>query len=267
MRRACCGATVIDMEHTVAPAHDTRLVPGSEPAPPVVAVRDLTKRFGSRVAVDALTFTLEAGSITGFLGPNGAGKTTTLRLLLGLARPTGGQALVFGHPYRHLPNPTRRVGALLESGDFDPGRSGRNHLRALALAASIRLGRVEEMLELVELDRAAGRAVGGYSLGMRQRLGLAAALLGEPELLVLDEPANGLDAAGVHWLRGFLRQFAAHGGTVLVSSHLLAEVAQSVDQAMIIERGRLVATLAMAELADTSSLEQLYLELTGRDES
>jgi ABC-2 type transport system ATP-binding protein len=234
---------------------------------PVLAVRDLTKRFGTVVAVDALSFALEAGSVTGFLGPNGAGKTTTLRLLLGLARPTSGEALVFGRPYRELPNPKHRVGALLESGDFDPGRAGRNHLRALALASGIDFGRVDELLELVELDRAADRLVGGYSLGMRQRLGLAAALLGEPELLVLDEPANGLDAAGMHWLRGFLRQFAATGGTVLVSSHLLAEVAQSVDHALIIDRGRLVATVAMDELADSSSLEELYLELTGKDES
>jgi ABC-2 type transport system ATP-binding protein len=247
--------------------HESRVERGGEPAPPVVTVRELTKRFGNELAVDALSFTLDAGSITGFLGPNGAGKTTTLRMLLGLARPTGGEALVFGHPYRQLPSPARRVGALLESGDFDPGRSGRNHLRALALASGIGFDRVEELLELVELDRAANRAVGGYSLGMRQRLGLAAALLGAPELLVLDEPANGLDAAGVHWLRGFLRQFASAGGTVLVSSHLLAEVAQSVDQAMIIDRGHLVATLAMAELADAASLETLYLELTGRDES
>ncbi len=234
---------------------------------PVLAVRDLTKRFGTVVAVDALSFALQAGSITGFLGPNGAGKTTTLRLLLGLARPTSGEALVFGRPYRELPNPTRRVGALLESGDFDPGRTGRNHLRALALACGIDFGRVDELLELVELDRAADRPAGGYSLGMRQRLGLAAALLGEPELLVLDEPANGLDAAGMHWLRGFLRQFAATGGTVLVSSHLLAEVAQSVDHALIIDRGRLAATVAMDELSDGSSLEELYLELTGKDES
>ncbi|HEY2984920.1 MAG TPA: ATP-binding cassette domain-containing protein [Jatrophihabitantaceae bacterium] len=233
----------------------------------MLAVRDLTKHFGTVVAVDALSFALQAGSVTGFLGPNGAGKTTTLRLLLGLARPTSGEALVFGRPYRELPNPARRVGALLESGDFDPGRSGRNHLRALALASGIDFGRVDELLELVELDRAADRPVGGYSLGMRQRLGLAAALLGEPELLVLDEPANGLDAAGMHWLRGFLRQFAAAGGTVLVSSHLLAEVSQSVDHALIIDRGRLVATVAMDELSDSSSLEELYLELTGKDES
>jgi len=236
-------------------------------AQPVVAVRDLTKRFGLVVAVDALSFALQAGSITGFLGPNGAGKTTTLRLLLGLAGPTSGEALVFGRPYRALPNPTHRVGALLESGDFDPGRTGRNHLRALAMASGIATGRVDELLGLVELDRAAHRPVGGYSLGMRQRLGLAAALLGDPELLVLDEPANGLDAAGVHWLRGFLRQFAATGGTVLVSSHLLAEVAQSVDHALIIDRGRLVATVAVDQLPDTGSLEELYLERTGKDES
>jgi ABC-2 type transport system ATP-binding protein len=234
---------------------------------PVVAVRDLTKRFGTVVAIDALSFTLEAGSITGFLGPNGAGKTTTLRLLLGLARPTSGEALVFGRPYRELPNPTRRVGAVLESADFDPGRTGRNHLRALAIASGIETSRVDETLELVELDRAGDRPAGGYSLGMRQRLGLAAALLGEPELLVLDEPANGLDAAGVHWLRGFLRQFAATGGTVLVSSHLLAEVAQSVDHALIIDNGRLVATVAVDQLAGSGSLEQLYLGLTGKDES
>ena len=234
---------------------------------PVVAVRDLTKRFGTVLAVDGLTFELEAGSITGFLGPNGAGKTTTLRLLLGLASPTSGHALVLGHRYQELPHPAQQVGALLESGDFDPGRTGRNHLRVLARAAGINRERVDALLELVELDRAADRPAGGYSLGMRQRLGLAAALLGEPELLVLDEPANGLDAAGVHWLRGFLRQFAAAGGTVLVSSHLLAEVAQSVDQALIIDHGRLVATVAMDQLADSSALEELYLGLTGRDES
>ena len=245
----------------------TRTFDADADALPAVAVRDLTKRFGVVVAVDRLSFTLQAGSITGFLGPNGAGKTTTLRLVLGLARPTSGTALVFGQPYRDLRHPTRRVGALLESGDFDPGRTGRNHLRALALASGIDFGRVEELLELVELDKAADRSAGGYSLGMRQRLGLAVALLGDPEVLILDEPANGLDAAGVHWLRGFLRQFAAAGSTVLVASHLLAEVAQTVDHALIIDRGRLVATIATDQLADSSSLEQLYLELTGKDES
>lgn len=252
------------MEPIAISRSDQRL-PREAQAPPVVSVRELTKRFGTLVAVDRLSFALEAGTITSFLGPNGAGKTTTLQLLLGLARPTAGEALVFGRPYRQLPDPSRHVGALLESGDFDPGRSGRNHLRALSIAAGVGRQRVDELLELVELDGAASRPVGGYSLGMRQRLGLAGALLGDPRLLVLDEPANGLDAAGVHWLRGFLRQFAAGGGTVLVSSHLLAEVAQSVDRALIIDRGRLVATVSMEQLADTASLEELYLDLTSKD--
>src|SRR5438067_8105003 len=165
---------------------------------PALSATNLTKRYGTVLAVDDLTFALAPGSITGFLGPNGAGKTTTLRLVLGLAEPTAGAALVFGRPYRQLEHPARRVGAVLESGDFDPGRSGRNHLRALALAAQIGFDRVEEVLALVELAAAADRAVHTYSLGMRQRLGLAAALLGDPELLILDEPGNGLDPAGVH---------------------------------------------------------------------
>ena len=232
---------------------------------PVVAVRGLTKRYGEVLGVDGVTFSLRRGSITGFLGPNGAGKTTTLRLLLGLAEPTAGEALVFGRRYRELGRPTGKVGSVLESSDFDPGRSGRNHLRALALATGIDYGRVEELLELVELEAAADRRVRTYSLGMRQRLGLAAALLGDPELLLLDEPANGLDPAGIHWLRGFLRQFAAAGGTVLVSSHVLAEIAQTVDEALIIHRGRLVGTVDLDRLADGArSLEQRYLELTAR---
>ena len=230
---------------------------------PVVSVRDLTKRYGEVAAVEGLTFALEPGTITGFLGPNGAGKTTTLKLLLGLAEPTAGEALIFGRRYRELDDPMRHVGAVLESGDFDPGRSGRNHLRALALAIGMGFERVEELLSLVELQAAADRRVTSYSLGMRQRLGLAAALLGDPDLLVLDEPANGLDPAGVHWLRGFLRQFAQSGRTVLVSSHVLAEVAQTVDAVLIIDRGRLAATLAIEELDDGArSLEDLYLELT-----
>jgi ABC-2 type transport system ATP-binding protein len=232
---------------------------------PVLSARNLTKRYGDVVAVDALTFALEAGTITGFLGPNGAGKTTTLRLLLGLAQPTAGEALIFGRRYDELENPVRRVGAVLESGDFDPGRSGRNHLRALALATDIPFDRVEELLALVELQAAADRRVRTYSLGMRQRLGLASALLGDPELLVLDEPTNGLDPAGVHWLRGFLRQFADSGRTVLLSSHVLAEVAQTVDAVVIIDRGRLAATVALDELDDGArSLEDLYLELTAK---
>jgi ABC-2 type transport system ATP-binding protein len=230
---------------------------------PVVSVRNLTKRYGEVAAVEGLTFELARGTISGFLGPNGAGKTTTLRLLLGLAHPTSGEALIFGRGYRELDDPIRQVGAVLESGDFDPGRSGRNHLRALALATGIGFDRVEELLALVELQGAADRRVRTYSLGMRQRLGLAAALLGDPDLLLLDEPANGLDPAGVHWLRGFLRQFTQSGRTVLVSSHVLAEVAQTVDAVVIINRGRLAATVAIEELPDGArSLEDLYLELT-----
>ncbi len=234
------------------------------PGEPVVSVQALTKHFRDVVAVEDVTFSLEAGTVTGFLGPNGAGKTTTLRLLLGLARPSAGEALVFGRRYRDLDSPPRRVGAVLESNDFHPGRSGRDHLRALALAAEIPPSRVEEVLELVELEPVAGRRVKTYSLGMRQRLGLAGALLGDPELLILDEPANGLDPAGVHWLRGFLRDFAEQGRTVLVSSHILAEVAQTVDQIVIIDHGRLLTTATLADLTERGrTLEQVYLELTG----
>jgi ABC-2 type transport system ATP-binding protein len=233
-----------------------------------VSVRGLTKRYGDVTAVDDLTFTLATGTVTGFLGPNGAGKTTTLRLLLGLAAPTAGEALVFGRRYAELDLPARHVGAVLESEDFHPGRSGRDHLRALALAGDIPPPRVDAVLELVELAGADGRAVSTYSLGMRQRLGLAGALLGDPRLLVLDEPANGLDAAGIHWLRGFIRTFAQRGGTVLVSSHVLAEVAQTVDEVLIIDRGRLVAAMGLDELTGRgATLEETYLELTARQAS
>jgi ABC-2 type transport system ATP-binding protein len=228
-----------------------------------VTVRSLTKRFDEILAVDDLTFSLAAGTVTGFLGPNGAGKTTTLRLLLGLAEPTAGEALVFGRRYRELDRPATQVGAVLESNDFHPARSGRDHLRGLALAAEIPPSRVDEVLEVVELSADAGRRVKTYSLGMRQRLGLAGALLGNPELLVLDEPANGLDPAGVHWLRGFMRSFAESGRTVLVSSHVLAEVAQTVDRILIIDRGRLRATARLDELTGVGrTLEDVYLELT-----
>ena len=230
----------------------------------VVLASALTKRYGEVVAVEDVTFSLDVGTVTGFLGPNGAGKTTTLRMLLGLAEPTAGEALVFGHRYRELVQPARRVGAVLESNDFHPGRSGRDHLRMLALAAEIPRSRVEEVLALVEIEPAGDRRVKTYSLGMRQRLGLAGALLGDPELLVLDEPANGLDPAGVRWLRTFLRRFAEQGGTALVSSHLLAEVAQTVDRVLIIHRGRLAATARLDELTERGqTLEDVYLELTG----
>jgi ABC-2 type transport system ATP-binding protein len=234
----------------------------------VVTASSLSKRYGALVAVDELTFSLRPGTVTGFLGPNGAGKTTTLRMLLGLAEPTAGEALVFGRRYHELDNPARRIGAVLESSDFHPGRSGRNHLRALALAAEIPSSRVEEMLELVELHSAADRRVKTYSLGMRQRLGLAAALLGDPELLILDEPANGLDPAGVYWLRSFLRRFAEQGRTVLLASHMLAEIAQTVDQVLIIDRGRRIASGRIDELTGGGkTLEDTYLELTAGESS
>jgi ABC-2 type transport system ATP-binding protein len=244
-----------------APAGEELIAPSQRNS--ALSCRALTKRFGGLIAVDGVTFSLEPGTVTGFLGPNGAGKTTTLRLLLGLAEPTAGEALVFGRRYRELEQPLGKVGAVLESGDFHPARSGRDHLRTLALAAGLPLGRVEEALELVELGDAAKRRVSTYSLGMRQRLGLAAALLGDPELLILDEPANGLDPAGVRWLRTFLRTFVAQDRTVLVSSHLLAEVAQTVDRVLIIDHGRLLVSGRLDELTGTGqSLEDVYLGLT-----
>jgi ABC-2 type transport system ATP-binding protein len=238
-------------------------VPEARVGEPVVRVTSLCKRYGQVEAVRDLNFSLEAGTITAFLGPNGAGKSTTLRILLGLAQPTSGEAVILGRRYRDLDQPAHRVGAVLESGDFHPGRSGRNHLRALALAAGIAWSRVEEVLQLVGLSRAADRRVDTYSLGMRQRLGLAGALLGDPLLLILDEPANGLDPAGVHWLRGFLRRFADQGGTVLMSSHVLAEVAQTVDRVLIILGGSIVASLGLDELSTRGvSLEEVYLNVT-----
>jgi ABC-2 type transport system ATP-binding protein len=232
-------------------------------AGPVVEVSGLTKTYRGVRAVDDLSFTLEAGQITGFLGPNGAGKSTTLRLLLGLASPTSGTALVLGRKYAELAEPARSVGAVLEHADFHPNRSGRAHLRVLALASGIDPARVDEVLDLVELTSAADRKVGSYSLGMGQRLGLAAALLGDPALLILDEPINGLDPAGVHWLRAFLRRFADEGGAALVSSHVLAEVEQSVDRVLIINAGRLLGDFSISEISGTGqSLEQTYLALT-----
>ncbi len=214
----------------------------------VVQCESLTKRYGALLAVDGLSFKLAAGTITGFLGPNGAGKTTTLRMLLGLAAPTSGSTAIFGRPYGELENPAKRVGAVLEATDFHPGRTGRDHLLTLSRAIGVSDSRVDEVLELVELSEASRRRVKGYSLGMRQRLGLASALLGDPDLLVLDEPANGLDPEGVRWLRDFMRAFASKGKTVLVSSHVLAEVAQTVDQVVIINRGRLVTESSLADL-------------------
>jgi ABC-2 type transport system ATP-binding protein len=218
-----------------------------------VDVRGLTKLFGSTVAVDDLTFSIPRGRITGFLGPNGAGKSTTLRTLLGLVRPSAGEARVEGSRYSELGDPLGTVGAVLEAHSFHPGRSGRNHLRVLATAAGVPVPRVDEVLAEVELTAAARRRTGTYSLGMRQRLSVAGALLGRPGLLVLDEPANGLDPEGIRWLRDFLRSFAAGGGTVLISSHVLAEVAQIADEVVIIHRGRLVAHEPLAALTARSA--------------
>ena len=228
----------------------------------------LTKRFGPVLAVDGLSFTVAAGRVTGFLGPNGAGKTTTLRALLGLVQPTGGSATFAGVPYAELPDPARRVGAVLEAASFHPGRRARDHLRVRAAAGGIARPRVDQVLEVVGLAGAGHRRVGGFSLGMRQRLGLAAALLGDPEVLVLDEPAHGLDPEGIRWLRRFMRGLAAEGRTVLVSSHLLSEVANTVDDVVIVARGRLAAQGPLADLEARSaggSLEDLFLDLTADD--
>ncbi|GAD34104.1 multidrug ABC transporter ATP-binding protein [Microbacterium sp. TS-1] len=206
----------------------------------VLEFTDVAKRFGPVAAVDGLTARVEPGAVTGFLGPNGAGKTTTLRMLLGLIAPTSGSAAIGGQRYRDLKHPLQTVGAVLESSSFHPGRSAAAHLRVYAHAAGIPASRVDDALGIVGLGDVAGRKVGGFSLGMRQRLGLAYALLGDPGVLVLDEPTNGLDPEGIRWIRRFLRDLAAEGRTVLVSSHLLAEVQQSVDSLMIITRGRLV---------------------------
>ena len=218
----------------------------------VIELRDLTKRFGDLVAVDHLSFEVDAGTVVGFLGPNGAGKTTTLRMLLGLVTPTSGTATINGLPYRRLEQPTRVVSAALEASSAYPGRTASNHLRIQALAGRVDAIRIDEVLELVGLTSAANRKVGEFSLGMRQRLGLATALLSEPEILILDEPANGLDPEGVHWLRQLLRGFAYEGRTVLVSSHILAEVAQTVDAVVILDRGRLIARSTLEDLGANS---------------
>ena len=228
-----------------------------------ISIRGLTKQFGPVAAVQNLSFDVPVGTVTGFLGPNGAGKTTTFRMLLGLVRPTSGQALVGGLPYADLQSPRRRVGAVLEATGFHPGRSARDHLRIAAHDSRLSTDRVDEVLDLVDLTGDADRPVRGYSLGMRQRLGLAVALLGDPDILVLDEPANGLDPAGMAWLRGLLRSLAAGGRTVIVSSHVLSEVAQTVDHVVIVSRGQLQFDGPLAELAASAAeLESEFLRLT-----
>lgn len=218
-------------------------------APPAIQVRSLTKRFRDRLAVDALSFSASYGAITGFLGPNGAGKSTTIRVLLGLVAPTAGEALIDGCLYAALAHPARHIGAVLDaSTGMHPARTARDHLRVNATAAGLAMTRVDEVLHEVELTHDADRRVRGFSLGMRQRLALANALLADPRILVLDEPANGLDPAGVHWLRELLRSRASEGAAVLVSSHLLAELSLVVDDIVIIDHGRLVTNASIDEL-------------------
>lgn len=213
-----------------------------------IEVHNLTKSFKGFRAVDDLSFNVEPGRITGFLGPNGAGKTTTLRMILGLIRPTSGGSTIGGVPYVKLADPLRTVGSALEATNFHPGRTGRDHLRVLATSAGLPKSRADELLELVGIPAAAKKRAGGYSMGMRQRLGLAGALLGDPDILVLDEPANGLDPEGIRWLRGFLRHLAAEGKTILVSSHLLSEVEQTVDDVIILANGKLIRQGQIDEL-------------------
>jgi ABC-2 type transport system ATP-binding protein len=230
----------------------------------MINIDHLTKRYGSITAVDGLSFDVGPGRVTGFLGPNGSGKTTTLRMLLGLAAPDSGTATINGVRYRDLPDPARTVGAALEAGTFHPGRSAVEHLRVMATAAGIPRSRVPQVLAMVGLAEAGHRKVGGFSLGMRQRLTLAAALLGDPGVLIMDEPLNGLDPDGIRWMRDLLRQLAGQGRTVLVSSHLLAEAAQTVDDVVVITGGRLAAQGPVAELAAATSTTRIRTPDIGR---
>jgi ABC-2 type transport system ATP-binding protein len=221
--------------------------PDAVPAAAIV-VEGLTKRYGGMTAVDNLSFTVRRGAVTGFLGPNGAGKTTALKAIVGIARPTAGRVFIDGAPIDSTARGARDLGVYIESCGAHPGRSGRDHLRSLAALAGLPRGRVDEVLAIVALEHAAGRRVGKYSMGMRQRLGLAAALLGDPDILVLDEPLNGLDPHGIRWVRTLLRDRAAGGRTVLLSSHVLAEAAQTVDDVVVIHKGRLVRQGSIEEL-------------------
>jgi ABC-2 type transport system ATP-binding protein len=232
----------------------------------MIEARGLVKRYGSTTAVDNLSFDVRPGTVTGFLGPNGAGKSTTMRMMLGLHRPDAGTVRINGKDYRDLRSPLREVGALLEvsgSKAFHPGRTARAHLTALAASNDISRRRVNDVLEITGMETAAGRRAGKFSLGMAQRLGIAAALLGDPAVLLLDEPVNGLDPEGIRWIRNLLKNLAAHGRTVLVSSHLISEVAQTADQLIVIGQGRLLAQTTVAELsARSSSLEEAFFQLT-----
>jgi ABC-2 type transport system ATP-binding protein len=230
---------------------------------PVIEARDLVKRYGGTMAVDRLSFDVRPGRVTGFLGPNGSGKSTTMRLILGLDAPDAGEVRIGGRRYHDLAFPLREVGALLESGSFHPGRSARAHLAALAASNGIGRSRIADVLGLVGLTHVAGRRAGTFSLGMRQRLGIAAALLGDPGVLLLDEPVNGLDPEGIVWIRGLLKSLAAQGRVVFVSSHLISEMALTADHLVVIGRGRLLASASIDELAARSvSLEDAFMQLT-----
>ena len=230
----------------------------------MIEVRDLTKRYNGTPAVDALSFDVRPGTVTGFLGPNGSGKSTTMRLILGLDRPDAGRVRIGGHRYRDLRWPLREVGALLEAKAFHPGRTARAHLAALAASNAIAASRVDEVLGMVGLAGAARKRAGKYSLGMGQRLGIAAALLGDPPVLLLDEPVNGLDPTGIHWIRDLLKSLASRGRTVFVSSHLISEMALMAEHVVVIGQGRLLADAPVADLAARApSLEDAFLELTG----
>jgi ABC-2 type transport system ATP-binding protein len=234
---------------------------------PSITVRGLRKRFGSTVALDGLTFTVRPGEVTGFVGPNGAGKSTTMRVILGLDAADEGTALIGGHRYRDLRRPLCLVGALLDADALQPGRSGRNHLLWLAHSQGLRAQRVDQVLDLVGLRSAARRRAGGYSLGMRQRLGIAAAMLGDPPVLVLDEPFNGMDPEGIVWIRGFLRSLAAQGHAVLVSSHLMSELQDAADHLVVIGRGRLVADTSVAELIAGASGGRVTVRTSARSQA
>src|SRR6266571_1863742 len=229
----------------------------------MIEAHGLTKRYGRVLAVDALSFDVRPGVVTGFLGPNGSGKSTTMRMMLGLDAPDRGMVRIGGRRYRELGWPLREVGAVLEALAFHPGRSARAHLAALAASNNIPASRVDQVLGLVGLQSVAGRRAGKFSLGMAQRLGIAAALLGDPGVLLLDEPVNGLDPEGIRWIRNLLKNQAAHGRTVLISSHLISEVAQTADQLIVIGQGRLLAQTTVAELsARSNSLEEAFFQLT-----
>jgi ABC-2 type transport system ATP-binding protein len=232
-----------------------------------IEVAGLRKRFGSAVALDGMSFTVQPGQVTGFVGPNGAGKSTTMRVILSLDAPDEGHALVFGHPYASLPHPMRYPGSLLDAGALQPGRSARNHLRWLACSQGLPERRVGEVIQQAGLQDVARRKAGGFSLGMRQRLGIAAAMLGDPQILMLDEPFNGLDPEGIVWMRGFLRSFARHGGAVLVSSHLMSELEDTADHLVVVGRGKVVADTSISALLAAAAGGRVTLRTTAAPEA